>query len=162
MVGKSIDYDDFETIYRKYFKDVYKYLLTLCRNENVAEEIAQETFFKAMKAINLFEERCSIFVWLCQIAKNTYFNYCKKNQNYQYETEIQDDDIVIKLEDREEAKQIHVLLHKLQEPYKEVFMLRIFGELSFAQIAELFDKSESWARVTFYRAKAKLKEDLRC
>lgn len=154
---------EFTDIYNQYFKDVYKYTLVLCKNEALAEEITQDTFFKALKSINDFNGKCKMRVWLCQIAKNTYFTHLKKENNETYAAEIEEayfDNFEQKLINRESAFQIHKLLHNLDEPYKEVFTLRLFGELSFAQIAELFEKTESWARVTYHRAKIKLKENL--
>ena len=151
---------DFEVIYSQYFADVYKYALSICRNENLAEEITQETFFKALKSIDKFKGDCKIRVWLCQIAKNTYFSLCEKNK---YSTgkcgeENEGECIEQKLINSETVWEIHKILHFLGEPYKEVFSLRAFGELPFSQIAELFGKTESWARVTFHRAKIKLRE----
>lgn len=152
-----------EEIYYKYFTDVYKYALSLCRNEALAEEITQETFFKALKSINDFKGNCKMRVWLCQIAKNTYFSICQKNKHIidkPYE-EKESECIEQKLMNKETAWEIHQKLHFLDEPYKEVFSLRVFGELSFLQISELFGKTESWARVTFHRAKLRLKEGLK-
>ena len=152
---------DFTEIYNQYFKDVYKYTLVMCKNEAIAEEITQETFFKALKSINNFNGTCKMRVWLCQIAKNTYLIYLKKEKKQKFDIEeAYFDNFEQQLINKESAFQIHKLLHKLDEPYKEVFTLRLFGELSFAQIAELFEKTESWARVTFHRAKIKLKENL--
>lgn len=151
----------FEEIYSQHFTDVYKYALSLCRNETIAEDIAQETFFKALKSINNFKGECKLRVWLCQIAKNTYFSLYEKNTSIpEQDVEIEIESIESKLIHKETAFEIHKELHCLKEPYKEVFSLRLFGELSFSQIAELFGKTESWARVTFHRAKLKLKEGL--
>ena len=155
---------DIDQIYREYFTDVYRYLLSLCRNESIAEEITQETFFKALKNLNKFEGNCTIYGWLCQIAKNTYYSYCKKQKHLDYDTDLQytlsgDKEIEEALLQKETAFQIHKILHHLEEPYKEMFTLRTFSELSFSQIAELFGKTESWARVTYHRAKLKIKEE---
>lgn len=154
---------EFEEIYSQYFNDVYKYALSLCRNEAVAEEVTQETFFKALNSIDKFKGDCKLQVWLCQIAKNTYFSLCQKNKHIVNEPcmEIECECIEQILMNRETAFEIHKALHFLDEPYKEVFSLRVFGELSFLQISELFSKTESWARVTFHRAKIKLKGDLK-
>jgi RNA polymerase sigma-70 factor (ECF subfamily) len=153
---------DFEVIYSDYFSDVYKYALSLCHNETLAEDITQETFFKALKGIDNFKGQCKMRVWLCQIAKNTYFSLCQKNKNTRDETqEDKVECIEQKLMNIETVWEIHKKLHFLDEPYKEVFTLRVFGELPFLQIAELFGKTESWARVTFHRAKIKLKEGLK-
>ncbi len=157
--------NEFDEIYNKYVKDVYKYILCLCKNEAIAEDIVQDTFLKALNNINNFNGNCQIRVWLCQIAKNTYFTYYNKDKKYQYDfeegNEISDESIEHKIIDSETSIEIHKKLHFLDEPYKEVFTLRIFGEMSFSQIGELFGRTESWARVTFCRAKLKLKEELK-
>lgn len=153
---------EFKELYSKYFNDVYKFLLSISRDEQIAEEIAQETFFKALKSIEQFNGQCKPLVWLCQIAKNTYFSYYRKNKkNKELIQEEETYEFENLIENKETAREIHRCLHNLKEPYKEVFTLRIFGELPFSQIAELFRKTESWARVTFYRAKTKLKEELK-
>lgn len=153
----------FEDIYSQYFTDVYKYSLSLCRNETKAEEITQETFFKALKNIDRFKGDCKLSVWLCQIAKNTYFSMCQKEKRFIDKHKIQSvsESIEQKLVTTETAFEVHRALHDLDEPYKEVFSLRMFGELSFLKIAELFGKTEGWARVTFHRAKFKLREELK-
>jgi RNA polymerase sigma-70 factor (ECF subfamily) len=155
---------EFEEIYSNYFKDVYRYSLVLSKNKSIAEDITQETFFKALKKIDAFKGDCKISVWLCQIAKNTYFSYLKK-QPYLLEdidnvVNIPGDDFEQKIIADGNVYEIHKLIHGLEEPSKEVFMLRFFGALSFRKIAELFGKTESWARVTYHRARAKLKEAL--
>lgn len=154
---------EFEEIYSQYFADVYKYVLSLCRNESLADEITQETFFKALKNIDRFEGNCKMRVWLCQIAKNNYFTILRKNKHIVDNSfeEKESECIEQKLMNKETAWEIHKRLHMQGEPYKEVFSLRVFGELSFAQISELFEKTESWARVTFHRAKIMLKEGLK-
>ena len=157
--------EDFEAIYVQHFDGVYKYVFSLCRNETMAEEITQETFYRAMEHIDKFEGKCKLYVWLCQIAKNTFLTYAKKQKRYVSETEI---DLSQQIEpsfeseilDKETLWKLHKLLHGLSEPYKEVFSLRVFGELPFSQIGELFGKSDSWARLIFYRAKKELRRDL--
>jgi len=154
---------EFQEIYSKYFKDVYRYVLCLAKNESIAEDITQETFFKALKNINGFKANCKMSVWLCQIAKNTYFTYLKKQQSFESvddAADVIDTAFEQKFIADENVYEIHKAIHKLEEPYKEVFMLRFFGDLSFCKIAELFGKTESWARVTYHRARAKLKEAL--
>ena len=155
---------DFEKIYTEYFKDVYKYLFSLCRNDDIACELAEQTFIKAMQRIDRFDGKCKLYVWLCQIAKNTYFSFLKKNKRTVPLEELENEaaeetaeEIFIK---NEAAFNIHKVLHSLDEPYKEVFSLRVFGELSFAQVGELFGRPESWARVTYHRAKLKIKEKM--
>lgn len=157
--------EDFEAIYVQHFDGVYKYVFSLCRNETIAEEITQEAFYRAMEHIDKFEGKCKLYVWLCQIAKNTFLTYAKKQKRYVSETDI---DLSQQIEpsfeseilDKETLWKLHKLLHGLSEPYKEVFSLRVFGELPFSQIGELFGKSDSWARLIFYRAKKELRRDL--
>ena len=155
--------NEFEKIYEEYFLDVYKFALALCKNKELAEDITQETFYKAMKAIKSFRSDCKLRVWLCQIAKNIYFDKLKEDKFLTEEVKefASDNSLEQKLVDKESVLKIHKQLHNLKQPYKEVFSLRIFGELSFSEIAELFSKTESWARVTFYRAKNMIMEELK-
>ncbi len=155
---------DFEKIYSEYYDAVFQYVLSLCRDEQWAEEITQEAFFKALKSIDTFRGECKLSVWLCQIAKNTFYTSVKRQQrqvDYPLELIQSDEAIEQKIYDKETAFQIHKLLHALDEPYKEVFWMRTFGELSFRDIGILFGKTESWARVTYHRAKMKIKEGVK-
>lgn len=155
---------DFEKIYSEYYDIVFQYVLSLCREEVWAEEITQEAFFKALKGIDTFKGNCKLSVWLCQIAKNTFYTEAKKKQR-QVDCPLEiipiEDNYEQKIFDKETAFEIHKVLHQLSEPYKEVFWMRTFGELSFAEIGKLFGKTESWARVTYHRAKLKIKEDMK-
>ena len=154
---------DLDRIYQDNFIKVYRYILSISGDPHLAEDITQETFFKALKHIDRFNGSCKISTWLCTIAKNTYYSHAKK-QNKQTDLSILPDISDVSFEerfaDKETAYAIHEVLHKLKEPYKEVFWLRTFGDLSFAQIGTLFSKTESWARVTYYRAKTLIKEEL--
>lgn len=153
---------EIDKIYQTYFKDVFLYLRSLAASENVAEEITQETFAKALKAIDTFDGSKDIRAWLFTIAKNTYFTYCKREKIFvgeELSDNITDPQSVFtdRMVDEETAFLIHQFLHQMKEPYKEVFSLRVFGELSFEKIALIFGKSSSWARVVFYRAKEQIK-----
>lgn len=149
---------DFEAVYAEHFDSVYRYVYSLCRDEHTAEEITQEAFYKAMTHMDQFDGKCRLYVWLCQIAKNTYFTHAKRQKRH---TEPEEGDaqpgVESQLLEKETAWELHKLLHRLDEPYKEVFSLRVFGELSFSQIGQLFGKSDSWARLIFYRAKTELR-----
>ena len=150
---------DFEEVYRRYFADVYRYVLALSRDETTAEEVTQETFFKALTAIDSFRGDCQLRVWLCQIARNQYLTLCRERQKFADTVAGPGENgMEAGVADRGDARRLHVLLHSLPEPYKEVFSLRTFGELPFSQIGDLFGKTESWARVTYFRARQKLKE----
>ena len=149
---------DFDLIYKQYFRDVFLYLRSLSANEDIAEEIAQETFAKALKAIDSYDGQKDIRAWLFTIAKNTYFTACKRQNLFSGEEPSENiaapqSVFVEQMMDEECAFQIH-----MKEPYKEVFTLRVFGELPFDKISKLFGKSPSWARVVFYRAKTQIKE----
>ena len=156
-----------EKIYNAYFNDVYKYVHKLAGDEHIAEEITADTFFKAMRALDSFRGDCDIRIWLCQIAKNSYVSYMKKvgrTENVSDEVFLSiaspKNNIENQIVDYEQALQIKKILHELSEPYKEVFMWRVFGDLSFKQIGQIFNKSENWACVTYHRARSKIKERL--
>ena len=156
-----------EELYRTYFDIVYRYIRSISRDESLAEEVTQETFFKALKKIDQFRGDCDVRVWLCQIAKNTLYDHLKKQKKQlsgdeQLEKTESDGGELFeeKLAQRSQAMEIHKVLHELSEPYKEIFSLRTFGELSFREIGMIFEKSENWARVTYYRARVKIREEL--
>ncbi len=161
--------ENFESLYRSYYEDVFRFLRGLSGDEKLAEELTQETFFRAMKSHDTYQGKSDIRVWLCAIAKNLYYT-CRQKQNRFTAAESSDElpseepQFTDLIADKEQALQIHKFLHDLHEPYKEIFMLRIFGELSFREIGEVFGKSEHWACVTFHRAKAmmqkKVKEEM--
>ena len=140
---------------------VYSYVVTIVKDQSLAEEITQNTFFKAMTAKRTYEGKASELTWLCSIAKNLAMDEYRKNSKYaelDEETLEQPDNMTKAVEDKDTALRIHLVLHELEEPYKEVFQLRVFGELPFAQIGMIFGKTENWARVTYHRARLKIKE----
>lgn len=156
--------EDFDQIYQNYFDPVYRYVLSISENSAVAEEITQETFFKALQSLDQFQGKSNLKSWLCAIAKNQWLLEQRKNK-------IQPVDEVTSLADpsvgpeeriihQDESMRIHRLLHHLDEPYREVFTLRTLGQLSFRDIGELFDKSGNWACVVYHRARARLKEKM--
>ncbi len=154
---------DFDTVYRAYFNDVFLYLRGLSANPDAAEEITQETFEKALKSIDTFDGTKDIRAWLFTIARNTYYTHCKRKKIYTGDEPPEDlaappEGIEEELLDEERSFRIHQFLHTMKEPYKEVFTLRVFGELPYEKIGKLFGKSPNWARVIFYRAKTQIKE----
>lgn len=156
--------NSFEQVYRDYFQDVELFLLALCRDEDLARELTSQVFFAAMEQYPKFRGDCSVKTWLCAIGRNCYASHLRKaGKTVPLETELRDDGVSIeeRLEDQEEAMRIHRILHGLPEPYKEVFSLRVFGQLSFRQIAEVFGKTANWACVTYHRAKSKIQEGLK-
>lgn len=154
-----------EQLYKEYFETVNKYLVCLSHNNELSLELTQETFCKAVQQIDKFQGNCKVEVWLCQIAKNLYFNYSKKMKKVTFiedltenlipqATNSPENEIILK----EEKMTLYQKLHKLDEKTREVMYLRITGELSFREIGTILNKTETWARVTFYRGKEKLKE----
>lgn len=155
--------EDFENIYSEYYDTVFQYVVSICHDDRWAEEITQEAFFKALKNIGRFRGECKLNVWLCQIAKNTFYTMAKRQQHqtdYPLDNVPSEENLEQQLLDKDTAFQLHAVLHNLAEPYKEVFWMRTFGELSFRDIGKLWGKTESWARVTYHRAKIKLKEGI--
>ena len=159
-----------EELYKNYSKLVFNYLRSLCGDKELAEELTQETFYKAIKGINKFKGECKVSSWLCQIARNIWINYRKKEDKVKYISYDEDENIknilaYRNVEDdvdaRNELISVYKKIHKLDEKTKEVFYLRIKGELSFKEIGEILNKSEEWARIIFYRGKIKLKEDMK-
>lgn len=154
---------DMEQIYEQYFETVYKYLFCLTRNSDISEELTQETFYRSVKKIHTFKGDCKISVWLCQIAKNLWYDECRKNRKNLKTSEdtfleIQDSDITEeKVIHNEEKMALYKKLQKLDEKTREVIYLRITGELSFKEIGMILNQTENWARVTFYRGKQKLR-----
>ena len=157
---------DFEQVYKTYYPQVYLYLLKLCKDELLAEEITQDTFFKVLKKIDSYRGDCKFSVWLCQIAKNQFYSYLKKNRrltDFPLEnlSEEGEESLEVQIANKEMALKIHEVLHEIEEPYREVFWMRTFGELSFGEIARVHKKSESWARVTYHRAKMMIREAIK-
>ena len=158
--------DNLNISFEVYYEDVLRFLRGLSRDEYLAEELTQETFYHAIKSINTFRGDSDLRIWLCSIAKNLFFTHQQRQsritpeetlEHYEAEEKL----FVQMIEDKEMALRIHKVLHDLKEPYKEIFSLRIFGELSFKEIAELFHKSEHWACVTYHRAKELIQRELK-
>lgn len=151
---------DMEKLYHAYYMDVYSFAMTMVKNPEMSEEITQETFYRAMKS--RFLGKSSELTWLCSIAKNLCIDALRKDKKTGEIQEEIDSGINVEqmLVDKTSTFAIHQALHVLEEPYKEVFTLRIFGELSYAEIGKIFSKTENWARVTYHRAKLKLQERL--
>ena len=155
---------DFEEIYRRYFGDVYRYLLRLSGSETAAEDVTSETFLRAMQALPRFRGDCDVRVWLCRIARNTYFSTRRDPDNQPMEEpgEERAGSVPSPEEEtlrREEGQRLRQLLHGLEEPYREVFLWRHYGDLSFREIGQLFGQSENWACVTYHRARGKLRKE---
>lgn len=155
---------DIEQIYKEYFETVNKYLFCLTHSNDIAEELTQETFCKVVQKIDTYKGDCKMSVWLCQIAKNLWYDRCRKNKKMVNIVEADllnlqaldiTEDMVIS---NEEKISLYKKMQNLDEKTREVIYLRITGELSFKEIGIILDKTENWARVTFYRGKQKLKE----
>lgn len=157
----------FQEIYETYSRPVYRFLLSLTRDESMAEELLQEVFYKALLHIGTFEGRSSLYTWLCQIGKNAWLKECKRKKNYGVYPmeEIADtashgptpEEQVIGEEERLRVRQAVL---RLSDPYKDVFILHTYAEIKLKEIAEMYGKSEAWARVTYYRAKQQIVQEV--
>lgn len=157
----------FKQIYEEYGSAIYRFCLSLPGNADEAEELLQETFYRAFLAADRFEGRSTVYTWLCQIGKNTWLKECRRKKRFWeqpmdelplIDTSPTPEDISIL---RDEYFRIRRAVFHLDEPYKDVFVLHTFGGLSLKEIAQAHDKSESWARVTYYRAKQKVIQEVK-
>ena len=156
-----MDNEACEKLYDACYMRVFSYAMTLSGDRYLSEEIAQETFLRAFTRMDSFRGESDELTWLCAIAKNLLTDEARRRGRT---GELSEDEVATgkgpeqEVADRDDSFRIHLALHSLEEPYREVFELRIFGELSFRQIGQIFAKTENWARVTYHRARLKLKE----
>lgn len=161
--------EDLSEIYKSYANEVKRFLLCLTSNVDLAEELTQETFYQAVKSIHRYNGECKMSVWLCQIAKHSYYDYLKKAKYRNHASlehlaqtgvDIQSNEDLpdVSLVKKSTLLAIHQEIQQLKEPYQEIFLLRTALNLNFKEIGDIFEKSENWARVTYYRAKRKLAE----
>ncbi len=152
--------EELDEIYRAYSGDVYRYIFSLCRNEHLAQDLLQDVMLKAVTGFDKFRGDSSVKTWLFSIAKNLYLNHIKRadNRNLPIEEDIlpAEEQLEERIMDSAQALDLHRLVHALDEPYREIFTLRVFAELKFDDIGAIFGKTGNWARVTFYRAKEKI------
>ena len=152
----------FEKLYETCYMQVYSFAMTLTRSQCMAEEIAQETFYRAFTAKNKFRGESNPVTWLCAIARNLFLDEMRRQSKSAWtEPDASMDsgiNIECETEDRDASYRIYRALRELEEPYRKVFEMRIFGELSFREIGGICEKTETWARVTYHRAKLKLQE----
>lgn len=157
-----ITLDEIERAYTLHAQDVYKYLLSLSHNEDLAEELTQETFFRAMRTIGNYDGSCKLSVWLCQIAKHLWYQWLDKRtrqKQVEFTEEIQGSESPeIETILHSEKTALYKAVHSLPEPMRELVHMRLTGEFSFAEIGEILGKNENWARTTFYRAKQRIIE----
>ena len=151
-----------EDIYRRHARTVYKFLLSLCGDADLAEELTQETFYQAIRSIDRFDGRCKLSVWLCQIAKHLWYQHLRKRKR---EVPLPDEPPELPIPSAEEGLleqegRLELLrkIHALPEQQREVVYLRSFGGLTFREIGDVLGKTENWARVTFYRGKEQLRK----
>lgn len=150
-----------EKLYETCYMRVFSYAMTLAGERTQAEEITQETFFRAFSKQSEFRGESDEVTWLCAIAKNYWLDEKRRGKRTEAMPEEMTDDGTGPEQaavDRDSSFRIHMALHQLEEPYREVFELRVFGELSFREIGMIFSKTENWARVTYHRARLKLQE----
>ncbi len=148
-------------LYETCYMRVFSYVMTLAKDRSLAEELTQETFFRAFAKQREFRGESDEATWLCAIAKNLFTDEKRRQSRHKEIPEDlpdRDKGVLKTVEDRDSSFRIHLALHNLEEPHREVFELRVFGELSFREIGTIFGKTENWARVTYHRARMKLQE----
>ncbi len=156
-----MDREQSEKLYEAHYMRVFSYAMTLSGDRTMAEEITQETFFRAFAKSGEFRKESDEVTWLCAIAKNYFYDERRRQSKHEpIPEEVPDTGKGIEqaAADRDSSFRIHVALHALEEPFREIFELRVFGELSFREIGTIFGKTENWARVTYHRARLKLQE----
>ena len=160
---------DFQAVYLACWRSVYRYAYALTRNRHEAEDLAQEAFVRFLRTKDSFRGECRETTWLCQTVKNLWIDQCRKAKGKTSTELTERDGVSLTLSgatleeraiDRDKSQQILRYLQEMPEPYREVFTLRVMGELPFAQIGLAFGRSEGWARVVYYRAKQRLREQL--
>ena len=159
---KTLETPYFDKLYDTYYMRVYSFVMTIVKSAHIAEEVTQQTFYKALNSLSGFDGTSNEFTWLCAIAKNAAMDELKRQSRF-----VPADEEIPAAKSVEQTAEdgiltlrLHQLLHEMEEPYKEVFSLRVFGELPFSKIGIIFGKTENWARVTYHRAKLKLQERL--
>lgn len=159
---------DIDEIYDRYANMVYKYIRVLTNSDDIAEELTQETFFRAIRKIDSFKGNCKISTWLCQIAKYSWYEYRKKSNkekdisfDYLESILIDNNDIEQNIINKSYKMQIYKQIQYLDEDTKNVVLLRLTGDLSFEEIGQILNKSANYARVTYYRGKQKIKKGVK-
>ena len=157
---------EFQKVYEEFARPVYRFLLSLTGSEDMAEELLEETFYQAFLHIDSFEGRCSLYTWLCQIGKNAWLKECRRNKRYS-DVAFEELELADKGQSAEEKavnadtlNRIRKAIQKLEDTYRDVFVLHAIGEVSLKETAAIYGKSESWARVTYFRAKNKIAEEV--
>lgn len=152
----------FQEVYKQYATAVYRFLLALTGQHDAAEELLQETFYQALQHIDRFEGRCSLYTWLCQIGKNAWYKECRRKKRFSafFEQPSPVNSVEAEYLEREEARQIRLAMLHLDEPYRDVFIMHALGGAKLKEIAQMYDKSESWARVTYFRAKQQILQEV--
>ena len=148
-------------LYEACYMRVFSFVMTLSGDSALSEEITQETFLRAFRNKNGFRGESDEATWLCAIARNLFLDEKRRDSRRgELPEDIPDHAALVdrQVEDRDSSFRIHLALHGLDEPYREVFELRVFGELSFRDIGAIFGKTENWARVTYHRARLRLQE----
>lgn len=156
----------FQEVYEEFAQPVYRFLLSLTGSNDLAEELLAETFYQAFRHIDRFEGRCSLYTWLCQIGKNAWLKECRRNKRYSRigmeelmlsdERPLPEENLLTK----EMHQRVRKAVQSLPEPQREVFLLHALGEVKLKEIAAIYGKSESWARVTYYRTKQQLAQEV--
>ena len=149
---------DLEQFYEENYPRLYAYCVTLTRNRADAEDLAAETMYRAIRHADKFRGDCPVGVWLCSIARNFFLTQEKKRKRPPPLPDPPED--LFAGDEKEDVKEIILHMNALEEPYRGVFLLRTIGKAEYGEIAKIYEKSESWARVTYHRARLKIIEKM--
>ncbi len=160
--------DRFEQIYAENYKSVYAFLLKLCRDPHVAEDLTQETFCQAYTSMYRYNGQCKMFTWLAAIAKNVFLKHLRKTKQESLLIDLYIDEPDAPITDEPgyrlmkevEVSEIRRAIKMLPPKYSDVLILRIYGDLSYEEIARKLGISVNSAKVIFHRAKKQIKEML--
>ena len=158
----------FEEAYKRYFYDVYNFLIGICGNSDIAEELTQETFFEAYRSLHRYNGKCKLYTWLCAIAKNMWFHYVRKHKNTVINIEALSETLLSeepspqdKAESEERLHEILKAINSLKTRQRDVFWMHSVGEMPFAEIADILGITENSAKVIYFRAKNNLRSHLK-
>lgn len=155
--------DEYEEIQPK----IYAFFYAKTGNRATSQDLCHDTFYEACKNIASFNGHSTLSTWMFSIANNLLKNYYRKNKYQQSlmqklailpEAEIHSIEELTEI--NEETKTLLHHISKLDDAAREIVLLRIYGELSFAEIGALIGKSENYARVTFHRLKLKIQKKM--
>lgn len=153
--------ENFSAVCQVYYDRLYRFLLALSGDPHQAEDLTQEVFYRALLHIDRYREQGQMFTWLCAIGKNLWLSQCRRKRAAPeplHDTPQPGPEET--LSDREVQQALRMAVAALPEDYRDVVILYVYGDIPLKEISAMKGKSESWAKVTYYRAKQMLRQEL--